>query len=145
MNRIRFAIAAAALAALAGCSSLQGMSDAVPAPAGQIYGKTRPAEGDARLTLYRINDQAGSLCYFTVMVDGERVARLFVKETAVVYVKPGARRISVTLDWSGKGFCNWPQDHCEKQAFHTEAALKAGGDHTFQFGHKDLKFYTIFE
>ena len=81
-----------------------------------IEGYQETVEHGAVIEVFRDNYDAGKLCYDTIMINDERVARLASASKARFNVKPGTYKITVGLDWEGQGTCG-----CTKETFNEKA------------------------
>lgn len=136
MKKILFALVGAGVIGLTGCTTTSYKQESVrPVPAERVYGLQENVENQAIVKVTRLSNFSGSGCYFTFLIDDERVARLDVDEQATFYVKPGLHTFQVTGDWDGRGLCGiWDEMEARTHGQIRQTTLKPGYVYDFRIG-----------
>lgn len=99
----RLIIVAAAVTAMAGCSTSQTSADSAdPVPASRVL---YHATGDASVQITRDRGAMGSGCYLGVFWNGKLAARIGSGETVKLAVPSGENLVGMGDDPNGNGLC----------------------------------------
>ena len=86
MKKLSRLLLSLSLIGLTGCTvTSYRQADTTPVPAERLYGHQDPLAEEALVRITRLSNYGGSACYFTVLIDDERAARVDTEEQAMFH------------------------------------------------------------
>lgn len=132
---------------LSGCATKQiTEADVKPIAAERQLAYQTPIENEAIIKVTRINNYGGNACYFTFLIDGERVCRIDTNERAYFHVPAGKHVVQVTGDQDGQGLCGVgiDEEYARAHGQIRTVTVEAGREYDYKIGFNWAVFAATF-